>query len=69
MLFILIFVLFVLVVLYKLADGNVADSVGLGVVIDYFLERFIIGDVYFVIVWLIFISFLKWGVLGEFGLG
>ncbi len=54
-LFILIFVLFVLVVLYKLADGNVADSVGLGVVIDYFLERFIIGDVYFVIVWLIFI--------------
>ncbi len=69
MLFILIFVLFVLVVLYKLADGNVADSVGLGVVIDYFLERFIIGDVYFVIVWLIFISFLKWGVLGELGLG
>ena len=41
---------FVLVVLYEFTDGNVADSVGLGVVIDYFLERFIIGDVYFVIV-------------------
>lgn len=41
---------FVLVVLYEFTDGNVADSVGLDVVIDYFLEIFIIGDVYFVIV-------------------
>lgn len=49
-LFILIFVFFVLVVLYEFTDGNVADSVGLDVVIDYFLEIFIIGDVYFVIV-------------------